>query len=78
MAEDDSGKQEEGEAQKTSPGPPESPEPVLSATTAIREDQVQNAIAFLSHPKVTNNCLALLERWSLISCQGKVHKYLPL
>ena len=53
MAEDDSSKQEEAEAKMTSPGSPESPEPVLSATTAIREDQVQNAVAFLSHPKVT-------------------------
>lgn len=28
------------------------PEPVLSAVTAKREDQIQNAVAFLSHSKV--------------------------
>lgn len=31
----------------------EPPEPVLSAVTAKREDQIQNAVAFLSHPKVS-------------------------
>ena len=50
MAEADSTKREEGESNNPSLEPPE---PVLSATTAIREDQIQNAVAFLSHPKVS-------------------------
>ena len=30
------------------------PEPVLTAVNAKREDQIQNAVAFLSHPKVSH------------------------
>ena len=50
MSEIDSSKQEEVETEKPSLEPPE---PELSTATAIREDQVQNAVTFLSHPKVT-------------------------
>ncbi len=48
MSEDDGHRQEENEAAAPSLEPPE---PVLSAVTANREDQIQNATAFLSHPK---------------------------
>lgn len=50
MSEVDDSKQDEVTTEK----PTREPEPVLSATTAPREDQVQNAVAFLSHPKVTH------------------------
>ena len=32
------------------------PEPVLSAITANREDQIQNAVSFLTHPKARLLC----------------------
>lgn len=49
MSEDDGHGQEENEAAAPSLEPPE---PVLSAVSANREDQIQNAVTFLSHPKV--------------------------
>lgn len=57
MSEVDSSKQEEGETEKPSLEPPE---PELSSPTAIREDQIQNAVAFLSHPKVTQKPFSLM------------------
>ncbi len=50
MSDDDGNRQDENEAAAPSLEPPE---PVLSAVTANREDQIQNAVAFLSHPKAT-------------------------
>lgn len=44
--------QDKEEAGTSSTAATEPPEPVLSAVTAKREDQIQNAVAFLSHPKV--------------------------
>lgn len=44
--------EEENKQEQESPASTEPPEPVLSAVTAPREDQIQNAVAFLSHPKV--------------------------
>lgn len=57
MSEIDNSKQEEAETEKPSLEPPE---PEISTTTTIREDQVQNAVAFLSHPKVTSKLFPLL------------------
>lgn len=60
MSEDDGHKQEENEAAAPSLEPPE---PVLSAVNANREDQIQNAVAFLSHPKaMTFTSLTQLDR----------------
>ena len=59
MAEVDNSKQEEGETEKPSVEPPE---PEISATPTIREDQVQNAVAFLSHPKVTNKLFPFIDK----------------
>ena len=54
---DDGKKEEEGETAAPSLEPPE---PVLSAVTANREDQIQNAMAFLSHPKA-RICATIVE-----------------
>ena len=62
MSEVDNSKQEEGETEKPSLEPPE---PEVSAATAIREDQVQNAVAFLSHPKVTNKLFPFIDKRAL-------------
>lgn len=51
MSEVDNSNQDEGETAKPTLEPPQ---PENSATTAIRDDQVQNAVAFLSHPKVAD------------------------
>ncbi|KAL3155200.1 hypothetical protein ABBQ32_013140 [Trebouxia sp. C0010 RCD-2024] len=48
MSEVEDSKEQEEATEK----PSSEPEPVLSATSAPREDQVQNAVTFLSHPKV--------------------------
>ena len=45
--------EEENKQEQESPASTEPPEPVLSAVTAPREDQIQNAVAFLSHPKAS-------------------------
>lgn len=36
--------------------------PISTAAPALREDQIQNAVSFLSHPKVRR------PRWSLVIC----------
>ncbi len=50
MSDGDGKKQEEVESATPSLAPPEA---FLSAVTANREDQIQNAVAFLSHPKAS-------------------------
>ncbi len=66
MSEDDGHKQEEHEAAAPSLEPPE---PVLSVVTANREDQIQNAVAFLSHPKaITITSLMQLDRRVALVC----------
>lgn len=57
MSEVEDSKEQEEATEK----PSSEPEPVLSATSAPREDQVQNAVTFLSHPKVTINLSAVLQ-----------------
>jgi hypothetical protein len=67
MSEDDGHKQEENEAAAPSLEPPE---PVLSAVTANREDQIQNAVAFLSHPKaIIFTSLMQLDRRVALDCR---------
>ena len=51
MSEVEDSQEQEGATEK----PSLDPKPDLSATSAPREDQVQNAVAFLSHPKVMSN-----------------------
>lgn len=51
MDEKEADKPEEGASPSDTAAEP--PEPVRSAGTAKREDQIQNAVAFLSHPKVS-------------------------
>ena len=50
MSDEEENKQEQETPATASTEPPE---PVLSAVTAPREDQIQNAVAFLSHPKAS-------------------------
>ena len=51
---DDEGKQQAEEGPATSSLEP--PEPVPSTPIAPREDQIQNAVTFLSHPKASFLC----------------------
>ena len=66
MSEDDGHGQEENEAAAPSLEPPE---PVLSAVSANREDQIQNAVTFLSHPKaiILTSLIHLDRRVTLVS-----------
>lgn len=67
MSEVDNSNRDEGETAKPTLEPPQ---PDISATTAIREDQVQNAVAFLSHPKVADKYLPGSDK-RLIACWQK-------
>lgn len=66
MSENDGHGQEKSEAAAPSLEPPE---PVLSAVSANREDQIQNAVAFLSHPKavILTSLMQLDRRVTLVS-----------
>lgn len=64
MSEVDSNNRDEGETAKSTLEPPQ---PELTAPSAIREDQVQNAVAFLSHPKVAGTPISSYNK-RLLEC----------